>query len=375
MAGRGTSSPFTAPPPGGEPRAPQALPRRAWLRLAGAAALLPALPLPLRGQPNPAGLVPPGLVPPNLAPAATAPASLAADNVTLLLPGPEGGAAALWARGVMAGLARGLPHAVALRATILGGPDGVTAANRFATLEAGDGRTLLVLPGLAAHARLVGESRAQFQPESWLPLCVSWQGAVLAGHAPSAPSTRPLRLALPGPDAPEAAALLALDLLGQPALPVFGIAAADAPSALAQGAADAVVIAAPAAAAQARRHGLTPWLELDTPGRRENPELPAASALPALRPAALAAAQAGFAALRLRAALMLPALTSADVVAAWRRAALLWQEDEARQPAETTAPALVGAEARATIAPLCPAPDAVLAYREWLLRRLRWQAG
>lgn len=363
MAGRGIHSPFPAPPQGGAPRG-----RRAWLRLAGAAALMPALAPPLRAQPQPGAAA--------LAPASPVPASLAPDSATLLLPGPEGGAAAQWARGVAAGLARGLPHAVALRTVTLGGPDGVTAANRFATLEAGDGRTLLVLPGLAAHARLVGESRAQFQPEGWLPLCVSWQGAVLAGRGVLAPTAaRPLRLALPGPDAPEAAALLALDLLGLPAIPVFGIAGGEAAAALAQGVADAMVIAAPAAAAQARRQGLTPWLELDTPGRRENPELPAASALPAIRPAPLAAAQAGFAALRLRAALMLPGLTSADVVAAWRRAALLWQEDEAKQPAETTAPALVGAEARATIAPLCPAADAVLAYREWLLRRLRWQAG
>ncbi|ONG55678.1 hypothetical protein BKE38_08820 [Pseudoroseomonas deserti] len=317
---------------------------------------------------------------PAQAPAFANPAFAAApplpDSATLLLPGPENGAAALWARGLAAGLVRGLPHAVALRTTILGGPDGVTAANRFATLEAGDGRTLLVLPGLAAHARLVGESRAQYDPESWLPLCVGWQGAVLAGRGVFVPprAAQPLRLALAGPDSPEAAALLALDLLGFPAVPVFGLSGAAAAAAIGRGEADALVMADPTPQTRSRQYGLTPWLELDTPARRDHPELLAASSA-AARPAALAAAQAGFAALRLRAALMLPGLTPADSVAAWRRAALRWQEEEEKsQPAEGSAsPALVGAEARAIMAALCPAPDAVLAYREWLLRRLAWR--
>ncbi|MFC7554280.1 hypothetical protein ACFQU7_21865 [Pseudoroseomonas wenyumeiae] len=170
------------------------------------------------------------------APAARA-QRLAADTATLLLPGPEGGPAALWAAKVAAGLVRGLPHAVALHSTTIGGPDGVTAANRFATLEGAEGRTLLVLPGSAAHARLIGESRARYPVEGWLPLCASWQGAILAGRGPMpAPNAaRPLRLALPGPDAPEAAALLGLDLIGYPATPVFGMSALAAEQALARG--------------------------------------------------------------------------------------------------------------------------------------------
>lgn len=331
--------------------------RRAWLRLATLAALAGTAGR-ARAQSTPA-------------PGAPLP-----DSATLLLPGPEGGEAAQWARSLAAGLVRGLPQAVALRSTVLGGPDGVTAANRFATLEAGDGRTLLVMPGIAAHARLVGESRAQYQPESWLPLCVSWQGAVLAGRGPSLPPRggAPLRLALPGPESPEASALMALDLLGHAATPVFGLSGAAAAAAVQRGEADAMPVADPLPPLRAQQWGLTPWLELDTPARRDHPELPAFGAAPA-RPAQVAAAQAGFAGLRLRAALMLPGLTAADVVALWRRAALRWQEEEAKQPLETTAPALVGAEARATMAALTPPPDAVLAYREWLLRRLAWQPG
>ncbi len=300
------------------------------------------------------------------------------DAATLLMPGPEGGSAALWAARVVAGLARGLPHAIALHPVVLGGPDGVTAANRFATQEAGDGRMLLVLPGSAAHARLIGESRARYAMEGWLPLCVSWQGAVLAGRGPRpAPNPgQPLRIALPGPEAPEAAALLALDLMGYPAMPTFGLHAFAAEKALERGEVDAIVISASSPLRHAARIGVTPWWELDTPGRRDAPSLPSVSeAASQARPAQLAAAQAGFGALRLRAALVLPALTSADLVSVWRRAALRWQEDEAKESPDSTAPALVGAEARTAMSALFPSPEGVLAYREWLLRRLSWQAG
>ncbi len=305
-------------------------------------------------------------------PPAAAPQAVLPDSATLLMPGPAGSGAARWAEAAAAGLVRALPQAVALRATVLGGPDGVTAANRFATLQAGDGRTLLVLPGLAAHLRLVGESRAQFAPEGWLPICVSWQGAVLAGRG-LWPRSRgeTLRLALPAPEAPETSALLALDLMGIEAQPVFAAVAQPPEDLVARGLANAVVLGAPAPLPAAAALGLVPWIELETPGRRDLPQLPSTAAVPGAAPR-LEAMQAGFAALRLRAALMLPELTPADTVAAWRRAAIRWQEEEARQPSDAVA-TLVGAEARATVAPLFPAPPAMLAYREWLLRRLSWR--
>ncbi|HWL82577.1 MAG TPA: hypothetical protein VNR89_16640 [Roseomonas sp.] len=353
MARRGSRPPAAvrAKPHGGTGR----LGRRDSLGLGVLALLAAACGRPALAQPQPSALVP--------------------DSTTLLLPGPEGNTIAQWAQEVATRLARGLPHAVALHSLVLGGPDGVTAANRFATTEAGDGRLLLALPGLAAQARLVGESRAQFDPEGWLPVCVSWQPAVLAGRGryPLA-GNRPLRLALSTPGAPETAALLALDLMGHPAVPLFNLTGPAAEAALAAGEVDAMVIAAPAALRRAAELGLTPWLELEVPGRRDYPELPS-TGMAATLPAPLAAAEAGFAALRLRAALMLPRLTSADVVAAWRRAALRWQEEEMRQPMEGAALALAGAEARAMVAALTPTPTAVLAYREWLLRRLGFQAA
>ena len=101
------------------------------------------------------------------------------------------------------------------------------------------------------------------------------------------------------------------------------------------------------------------------------PHLPVV-AITAASPGARAvlAAAAG---LQLRAALVMPPLTPADTVAAWRRAALRWQEEERAQPGDGHA--LVGAPAAAAFALLNPPPDAVLAYRNWLERRLGWRAA
>jgi hypothetical protein len=74
------------------------------------------------------------------------------EAATLLVPGPEGGPAAEFGARAAQGLARGLVQAAALRVSVLGGPDGITAANRFAASTAPDGRMLLVLTGHAAQA-------------------------------------------------------------------------------------------------------------------------------------------------------------------------------------------------------------------------------
>jgi hypothetical protein len=72
---------------------------------------------------------------------------------------------------------------------------------------------------------------------------------------------------------------------------------------------------------------------------------------------------------------MLPALTPADQVSLWRGAAQRWQEEQARAALPANGRALVGAEAATLLAGLSPPPEAVLAYREWLLRRLGWQGN
>ncbi|WP_424135235.1 hypothetical protein [Roseomonas chloroacetimidivorans] len=289
----------------------------------------------------------------------------AVESVTILAPGPEEGEASRWATRAAAALTRGFHRPVALRVSALGGPDGVTAANRFATLDGGNGRTFLALPGATCHARLTGASRARFQPGTWLPLLMSWHNVVLAGRGPlPARGAEPLRVAIPAPDAPEAAALAALDLLGLPARPVPG----QPELSFTTGQADVLLVTGPDASARALALGATPWYQQTAP-EAEASEIPS---LPAASPAARGVL-AAFGALQMRAALVMPLLTSADTIAAWRRAASRWQEEERALPVDGQA--LVGTAAAAAFALLAPAPDAVLSYRNWLEQRLGWRAN
>jgi hypothetical protein len=288
------------------------------------------------------------------------------QQVTVLVPGPEDGASALWAARASASLTRGAHRAVALQLTHLGGPDGVTAANRFATLEGRLGERFLVLPGLACHVRLTGTGRAQFEPGAWLPLLVGWQSAVLAGRGPlPSHGATPIRVAISSPEAPEAAALALLDLLRIPARPVPGHPEA----AFTAGEADALLVLGPDPAGRARTMGATPWYQLSPPAEAEAADIP----LLPIRSPAIRGALAAVAALQMRAALVMPVLTPADTIASWRRAATRWHEEERTQPAEGQA--LIGVPAATAFALLAPPPDAVLSYRSWLEQRLGWRAG
>jgi hypothetical protein len=291
--------------------------------------------------------------------------AMAQEAGSILVPGPEDGSCARWANRASAALARGLHRPGTLRLSYLGGPDGVTAANRFATLDGAEGPRFLALPGWTCHVRLTGATRARFEPGSWLPLLVTWQGAVLAGRGPL-PSRNgaPLRVAIPAPDAPEAAALAALDLLGLPAQPVPG----QPETAFASGEADALIVVGADPLARAQALGAVPWYQLN-PVEGDVSETPI---LPGTSPAArgVLAAAAG---LQMRASLVMPTLTPADTVAAWRRAALRWQEEERAQ--STEGQALISAAAASAFALLVPPPDVTLAYRSWLDQRLGWRAG
>ena len=300
------------------------------------------------------------------------------EAATLLVPGPEGGAAAEFGARAAQGLARGLVQAAALRVSLLGGPDGITAANRFAASSAPDGRMLLVLTGPAAQALLVGDSRARYEPRHWPAIAGSLVPVLVAGRGPLT-GAQPLRLALPGPGAAEAGALLALDLIGRGATPVFLPAGLGPDAAVGAGIADAVVLAGPDAMARAAALGLVPWFGFDSERPGRDAALAEVASLGELlgdrqQPALVAASRAAGAALRGRGLLVLPALTSADAVALWRGAARNWVE-EAREPELGTARQVGGEEAADLLATLCPPAEASTAYRDWLRRRLNWQAG
>jgi hypothetical protein len=314
-----------------------------------------------------------------LAGAAACPASastLAPEAALLLAPGPEEGAAATFARRAAAGLSRGLVRAAALRVAVLGGPDGVTAANRFATTAAPEDRLLLMLPGACGQAQLVGDSRARFEARSWPAICASVMPAAVAGRLPSGPEA--IRLAIPGPAAPEAAALLALDLIGRRAVAVLPPAGSSPEALVAAGHADAAVLSGPAIAARTAALNLQPLFVLDGTAARDPslPDIPGFGELlpdPA-QPLLVEAVRAAGAALRSRGVLVLPTLTPADTVALWRGAARRWTEEEA-ETGEPGARRVINGEAAAILATLFPPPEVTLAYREWLLRRLNWRAA
>lgn len=295
---------------------------------------------------------------------------------TLLVPGPEEGPFAGFAERLGGFLGRSGPTAIRLRQAVLGGPDGVTAANRFAVEGAPDGRTLLLLSGPAPLARLVGETRARFEVAAWLPVSAIRASAVVAGRQPLPPPGSMPRFGFAAPEGAGAAALLGLDLLGLAASPVLGLPAARAEAALGAGIVDAVLLQGGDLPARLAALGAQPWFALEAAGARD-PALPEVPSLLDLAPGGPADLRGGFAAAaasaRLQAALMLPALTPADLVAAWRAATQRWQEEEARAGWGPALRALSGAEAAPLVAALAPPPAASLAYREWLLRRLNWR--
>ncbi len=299
------------------------------------------------------------------------------EAATLMAPGPEEGGAARFAGQAARGLARALVQASALRVRVVGGPDGITAANRFATATAADQALLLLLPGIAAQALMVGDSRARFEPRRWPAVAGILQPAILAGRG--ALGQQPARLAAAGPTAPDMAALLALDLLGVAASPVILPPATTPEAGVAARLVDAVVLTGAAPLERAAALGLTPWFALDGAGGAREPGLPDLPSLGDLladpaHPEMLMACRAAAAALRVRGVLVLQALTPSDSVALWRGAAQRWVEAEP-EPPEPGTRRVAGNAAADALAALCPPPQVALGYREWLLRRLGWQAG
>lgn len=339
---------------------------------------------------------------PSLALAAVAPAPAAAPApvptlpaaANLLVGGPRGGVTDRWAIALASGLARGLPPGTGLRLTSVGGVDGVTAANQFDARTDPDGGTLLVVPGDAALAWLAGDPRAQFDAAHWVPVMAAAGSAVLVGRMGlDALFRRPtLRLACSSATGPATAVLLALDLLGLPVRPQFGLVDAAAKrGAYAAGDADFVLLHGPDVPRQVAAYvalGAQPVFSLgatDIDGAPVRdplfPDLPTVVELHArLRGAAPSgplyqAWRATVAATELTFGLMLPPLTPASLVAVWRRAG-----DEAvmapAMVAETTAHALRPLPPTAAAAAtrlLAASPASLLELRSWLATRWNYR--
>ena len=310
------------------------------------------------------------------------------DGLTLLVGGPDGGLLDHWADWLEPGLRRVLAPETGLRRDRVGGNDGVTAANQFEARIPPDGATALLLPGSAAMAWLVGDPRARFDAARWVP--------TLAAVTPSLVSSRisaarilagaPLRLAASDPAGLDLPAMLALDLLGANWRPVFGLTEAAGQVALAQGGVDAVCLHGRRvldASYALRAAGAPPVFsfgmvdELRDPALIDVPDaaelLPAAPVDESLRLAWRATIAAG----QLEAALVLPQLTPAAMVALWRRACAqaVGLAPVQAQTVMAGVRALPAPAATASIAAVTADASALLALRHWMATRLEYRPG
>jgi hypothetical protein len=317
-----------------------------------------------------------------------APAPVVLDGAALLVAGPDGGLVDLWAEWLTPTLSRVLAPDTGLRRDVVGGADGVTAANQFEARIVPDGTTALLLPGSAAMAWLVGDPRARFDAARWVP--------ALAGVTPSLVASRisvgrilggtPLRLAASSPSGPDLPAMLAFDLLGANWQPVFGLAETAAQVALAQGSVDAICLHGRRVLDMSyalRAAGAPPIFTFNMPDDggqvQRDPafiDVPDAAELlragvpvdEHLRTAWRATIGAG----QLEVALVLPQLSPAAMVALWRRAcaqavgsapvqaqAVSLGVRALSMPAATTSTAAVMADSAS-----------LLALRQWLSTRL-----
>ncbi len=322
-------------------------------------------------------------------------------GLEILVAGPASGQMDRWARACAQGLQAGFGASQPVLTRPAGGLDGVTGANRMEALVMPDGRTASMLPGSALIAFLTGDSRVQFQVGHFVPVLAGVSSALLMVHGglgrlqgQKAGKFRPLRIAADSPQSPDLAAFLALERLGVPFQPVFGLRGIDAKAkAFAAGEADAVLVQGedvPADAALLSASGGEPLVSLgmiapDGSIMRDGlfPALPlvselaqtlGAKPLPALLEGAFEAAAA---AARLDFILVLPHLTSPSAIAQWRQAGQSAIAAPAMQSAASgSAVSLLGSlGAEAALAPMgLPAED-ILALRSWLMQTFGWRAS
>jgi len=317
-------------------------------------------------------------------------------GATLLVAGPDGGRLDHLSAVIAPALHRSLPPGTAIRRTAAGAADGVTGANQFAARAAPDGVSVLMVPGTAALDWLAGDARAHFDAASWVPVMAGVWPGVVAGRLSADALGRgaKVRVAAGAPVGPDLPALLAIELLGARAEPVFGFQDADAVrEAWRRGTVDLVFLHGSRVAqelAEVTALGAEPLFCLGVPqpsgafGR--DPLLPKIPALPELYAQLNGAPPAGLlfsawcalaAAAQLDFALVLPQLTPAALVALWRRAGAETADAldvRATAAAEGFRP-LAGPAANASTAAVAADAEALLELRQWLASRFDWHPG
>jgi hypothetical protein len=160
-----------------------------------------------------------------------------------LVAGPSDGALNRWADALQPVLESSLPPDTTIRRVEVGSADGVTGANQFEVRGAPDGTTVLLVPGQAALAWMVGDPRAQFDVGHWVPVMAGTTSGVVVGRPGTLTNGGRVRVAAANAASADLAALLGLQLLGVPVQPVFGITEVNAArTAFASGAVDAVFL-------------------------------------------------------------------------------------------------------------------------------------
>jgi hypothetical protein len=308
-------------------------------------------------------------------------------RVTLLVAGPSGSALDLVSRTLGAGLQAHLPAGTEVTRTSVGGMDGVTGANQFATESGPDGGAAMLLPGAATLAWLAGDSRVHFDPSRWLPILARTSPAVVLGRSgePRIAPGQKLRVASGGPVSPALAAMLAVDLLGADVEPVYGLGdSAAAAAAVQSGAADVALVhgLAQFASLTARYPAVRPRFCFGARAAngafQRDAELPQVPTLIEYSKAAGQTAPSGprfeawacaAGAARLQYALVLPSLTPGSAVALWRQAGAQAVTPDLASSSDM----FYAAAASLLLRSLSPGGAALLELRQWLADRLGWQ--
>lgn len=316
------------------------------------------------------------------------------EDATILVAGPDGGHLGIWGNAVATALDATLSPDTKVRTTCAGGVDGVTGANQFEARVPADGATLLLAPGAAALDWLVGDPRVHFDAEHWVPVMAGVTPAIVVARPDATPleAGRPIRLAASGPVGPQLPALLGLDLLGAHLVPVFGLVGQEAiNAAFVAGKVDAVLAwgqNVPQQVAGLQQAGGMPLFglgALDANGAHGRdpafPDVPTLVelhvALHGTKPAGARydAWRAAAAATQLEFGLVLPRLTSAAMVALWRRAAgQAAGQPEVQVLTNTFAVRpLEGVAAAAAMTSVAVDSAALLELRGWLATRFNWR--
>lgn len=315
-----------------------------------------------------------------------------AETPRLLVAGPRDGALNRWADALLPALEQSLPPDTAIHRTEIGSADGVTGANQFEARGAPDGLTVMLAPGQAVLAWMVGDPRAKFDVGHWVPVMAGTSAGIVVGRSTVLAPHGRARVAAASPASADLAALLGVHLLGANMEPVFGLTGAQAScSAFSQGAVDAVLLRGHgvpeqfAALATAGAQPLFTFGALDDAGQiRRDPAYPAVPHFAELyaqrnghEPGGplCRAWSATAAAAQLEFGLVLPQLTPASMVALWRHAGVDAVASLGVQATAATVDVrpLGGTAATANTAALAASAPAMQELRRWLVDQFNWR--